>query len=300
MKEEALIKKWLDKQLTEEELNEFQQLEAYDSYVKISENAKFFKAPSYNSTQAYKELQSIIERRKTRVSFKQRLKPMAKIAAIFVIGFGIYALFNFNKLTTIDTMAGQNIKVVLPDASVAQLNSLSHLSYNKRKWNDNREVKLEGEAFFKVKKGSQFDVHTSFGIITVLGTEFNVKNRNNYFEVKCFEGKVRVSSDDQQVDLPAGKSLRIVNGVVSENKTDLNHPTWIDSFSSFKSVPFSEVLNEFERQYNVKISADLDTSTLFTGMFVHNNQELALKSIALPLNLEYSIKNKHITLRKFE
>lgn len=300
MKEEALIKKWLENQLSEEEFKEFQQLEGYESYLKISETAQFFKAPTYDSSEAYKEIQSVIKRKKSGVRILQGLKPIAKIAAIFVLGIAIYSLFYMNKMTNVDTVSGQIAQVVLPDASTARLNSLSHLSYSKRKWDSNRLVKLEGEAFFVVEKGSQFDVKTSSGIVSVLGTQFNVKNREHYFEVKCFEGLVRVSINNEQVDLPAGKTLRIISGAVSKDLTDLTHPTWIDSFSSFKSVPFSEVIDEFERQYDVKINTDIDASKLFTGMFVHNNRELALKSISLPFNLEYSIKDKHITLRKFE
>jgi ferric-dicitrate binding protein FerR (iron transport regulator) len=300
MKEEALIKKWLDNQLSDEELKEFKQLEGYESYLKISETAQFFKAPTYDSSLAYKEIQSTLERKKSGLRILHALKPITKIAAIFVLGIAIYSLFYMNKITTVDTLSGQIAQVVLPDASTAQLNSLSHLSYSKRKWDSNRLVKLDGEAYFVVEKGSRFDVETSLGIVSVLGTQFNVKNRENYFEVKCFEGLVRVSINNEQVDLPAGKTVRIISGAVSRDLTELSRPTWIDSFSSFKSVPFSEVIDEFERQYNVKIETDIDASKLFTGMFVHNNRELALKSISLPFNLEYSIKDKYITLHKFE
>jgi Fe2+-dicitrate sensor, membrane component len=64
------------------------------------------------------------------------------------------------------------------------LNSSSQLSYSKNKWDSKREVTLNGEAFFKVSKGSTFDVITLNGKVSVLGTQFNVKQRENYFEVK--------------------------------------------------------------------------------------------------------------------
>ena len=300
MKEEALIKKWLDNQLTDDELKEFQQLEGYESYMKISKNSHFFRAPAFESSEAYKELQSALERRKSGKKYLRILNPIAKIAAIFIIGFTLYSVFYLNKVTTIDALASEIIKVELPDASIVQLNSMSQLSYNKAKWKKNRLVELNGEAFFIVEKGSQFDVQTLSGLVSVLGTNFNVKNRENYFEVKCFEGSVLVSNDSEQRVLTAGKTVRIVNGTLSNDQTDLTHPTWIDSFSRFKSVPFAEVIDEFERKYDVTISTDFDTDKLFTGMFVHNNRELALKSIALPFNLEYTIKEKHIILRKFE
>ena len=68
--------------------------------------------------------------------------------------------------------------------------------------------------------------------------------------------------------------------------------------SSFKSVPFDEVIKEFERQYNVIISSEsIDVKRVFTGGFLHNNIQDGLKSITLPLDLVYSFDSKnHITL----
>ena len=64
MKKEDLIKKWLDNELSAEELVAFQQLEEYDSYVKLSEKAQNFKAPSFDTDSAYKNVSShILEKR---------------------------------------------------------------------------------------------------------------------------------------------------------------------------------------------------------------------------------------------
>ena len=57
-------------------------------------------------------------------------------------------------------------------------------------------------------------------------------------------------------------------------------------------MPLSYVLNEFERQYNVTVeSQQIDTKQVYTGSFVHDNIELALKSITLPLNIKFSKKD---------
>ncbi len=300
MKKEALIKKWLDNELTSDELKSFQQLKEYDSYMMLSENSKFFKAPSYNSEEAYKKLQRIIANKRKSKTLLQRLKPIVQIAAVFLIGLTVYAVFFSENITTINTLASQKIMVSLPDASSVQLNSLSQLSYAKNTWEKKREVNLDGEAFFKVAKGSRFDVQTSSGIVSVLGTQFNIKNRVNYFEVICFEGKVSVLHNNKITELPAGKTLRNINGNVTNDITKLKFPTWIDNFSSFISVPFIEVITEFERQYNVKISTNIDSKVLFTGTFVHNNMDLALQSISIPFNLSYQIENNLIILSKVE
>lgn len=300
MKKEILIKKWLDNELTADELKEFQQLEEYDSYVKLSEKAKFFKAPEFNSSDAYRKLQPVIDEKRASKSNKGLYKIIAQMAAAFIIGFSLVTVIFSKDMTTVETMASQKETVTLPDNSTVQLNTLSEISYSEKKWKKNRVVNLVGEAYFKVAKGSKFDVETSSGIVSVHGTQFNVKNRENYFEVKCFEGLVSVTIDGNETLLPAGNSLRIVNGNIVENNTDLVGPTWIDNKSSFVSVPLSEVISEFERQYDVSVKTEFNTDVLFTGTFVHNNKQVALKSIAIPFNLEYTIVNNKIILSKIE
>ena len=117
------------------------------------------------------------------------------MAAAFIIGFTLVSVFFSKDLTTIETMASEKTTVTLPDNSTAQLNSKSEISYSEKKWDKKRTVNLKGEAYFKVAKGSKFDVKTTAGIVSVHGTQFNVKNRKNYFEVKCFEGLVGVEID---------------------------------------------------------------------------------------------------------
>ena len=70
------------------------------------------------------------------------------------------------------------------------------LKYASNKWDKKRRVRLEGEAFFKVAKGSTFTVDTKTGSVKVLGTQFNVKNRIGFFEVVCYEGLVGVTVSD--------------------------------------------------------------------------------------------------------
>lgn len=302
MKKEDLIKKWLDNELSKEELIQFQQLEEYDSYMKLSEKAQSFKAPTFDKEAAFSKVSDRISEKRIKKSRMQQLRPYMQIAALFVIGFMVYSLFFNSELTIEQTLAQQKSEVILPDASVVTLNSLSEISFDEKKWKKNRHVNLEGEAFFKVAKGSKFDVETSSGTVTVVGTQFNVKNREDYFEVKCFEGLVRVTYQNKEYMLPAGKSLRVIDDNVFHNTTGLLKPTWVDNSSTFKSVPLFEVIAEFERQYDLKVELPkmLDKSMLYSGKFVHNNKNLALKNIALPFNLEYSIVNKTVIFKKFE
>ena len=82
-----------------------------------------------------------------------------------------------------------------------------------------------------MEKGTSFRVLTSEGIIEVLGTEFNITVRDNYFEVQCFEGKVKVTSSntDNETILTQGNALRIVNNNHNPEVWNfiLDAPNWL-------------------------------------------------------------------------
>ena len=193
-------------------------------------------------------------------------------------------------MTEIETQVGQKTSIVLPDSSLVFINASSEIGYNEKKWNKKREVKLEGEAFFDVAKGARFDVITPQGKVSVLGTEFNVKQRGNFFEVKCFEGTVRVTASSHHVILKEGDNFRIFQEIVTTGKNTYSVAQWTKNISDFQRVEVSEVFAEIERQYGVQVILEnVDANQLFTGGFVHDNVNNALKSITEPLDLEYAI-----------
>ncbi|MBR9845024.1 MAG: FecR family protein [Algicola sp.] len=297
MNKEELIQKWLDHDLNAQELEAFKQLEDYTALRKLDANLKYFKAPEYNTSENLEQVLRTIQSKKQK---KTNWLPTAiKIAAIFVICFSVY-FYTTTLDTTINTLASQKQSVALPDNSIAELNAMSTLVFNESDWTDHREVSLEGEAFFKVAKGSQFDVRTEDGIISVLGTQFNIKQRDNYFEVICYEGKVAVTYDTTITKLLPGDSFFVLDGkLMTTEKENQSVPSWLQNQSRFKSLPYREVIAEFERQHNVFISLEnIDDSQLFTGSFTHNDIEIALKSITLPLHLTYSKTDNIITLKR--
>ena len=300
MKKDHLLKKWLLDELTDAELEDFKKSEDYELNMKMIEKIKHFDVPNDSSVKSYRAFKADLKDKNTPVIQLNTYKMLFRIAGLFIIGASVYFLFFFNNLTTVQTLASQQVTFELPDASSVILNADSKAKYSKKKWADKRQLSLNGEAFFKVAKGSQFDVLTSGGIVSVVGTQFNVKNRDHYFEVKCFEGIVSVNSNGKLQQLTKGNTYRILNGVVMLDSINNKQPKWIDNISSFKGVPLSEVLGEFERQYGVEIEViKVDTERIFTGSFVNNNLEQALASITIPFNLTYTKDNSNkITLYK--
>jgi len=302
MDQEQLEKKWLADELTNEELEDFKKLGDYNLNLDIIENAKYFKASHFSSVKGFEHLKANLKEKTAPVIKLQSFKILYRIAALFVLGLTTYFFLFYNNLTTVKTLASQKTSFELPDASSVMLNAFSKAEFNKKKWAEKREVTLQGEAFFKVAKGSKFDVITTNGIISVLGTQFNVKNRSNYFEVKCFEGIVSINSNGTSHRLTQGNTYRVINNVVVVDTTIKNQPEWLDNLSSFKSVPLYEVIAELERQYDVVISVKKeDTNRLFTGGFVHNNLEHALTSVTVPFNMTYKKDSSNkITIYKIE
>jgi ferric-dicitrate binding protein FerR (iron transport regulator) len=82
---------------------------------------------------------------------------------------------------TLFVPTGKDYKVQLSDGSVVHLNAFSRLRFPFSFDGNNREVYLEGEAYFDIaKKADQpFIVHTAGTSVKVLGTSFNVSAYND-------------------------------------------------------------------------------------------------------------------------
>ncbi len=297
MKREELIKKWLDNELSVQERDAFEKLEDYDTLVKLSNSMHYFKASHFDTDKEYEALKENLKYSKQRSI--NWITPLLKIASILVVLFGIY-YYTTTLNTELKTIAGQKSEIVLPDSSEVVLNALSSVTYNKKDWKHHRDIHLDGEAYFKVAKGATFNVHTDNGIITVLGTEFTVKNRKEVFEVICYEGSVRVKHKQDTIVLTPGDHYTLSKDISlnTSKKISQKSPSWLLHESSFESIPLYIVIADFERQYGMVVSAEtIDTNQLFTGSFTHKNINIALKAITIPLNITYAKTNEVITFK---
>ncbi len=290
MDQEKLIQKWLLEELSEKESKAFDALEDASFYKDIIEDAERFKASHFSTVEDFETFKKRVIAPDPKVKRLEWFRPMLRIASVAVVLFGLYYFFIFNQPTEVQTLIAQKTTIELPDASQVVLNALSEVSYNERKWDTKREIKLEGEAFFDVAKGAKFDVVTPKGTVSVLGTEFNVKQRGAFFEVACFEGTVRVVANGHTEILEVGDNFKLFNGEVTTGKNSFDEPQWTKNSSYFQRTPLFEVFAELERQYNVTLTFEnVNSNQLFTGGFVHNNLETALKAISEPLDLNYQI-----------
>jgi ferric-dicitrate binding protein FerR (iron transport regulator) len=302
MKQENNILKYFNNELSEQEMAELKHSDEFKTLSKIAHYSSYFETPNIDAEKAlleFKENYSTKKEVKVRTLYFSRLFKVAAVAVIMLCAS--YFVF-FNNEKSFETRIAQTKSLILPDNSEVILNSSSLLSYNKKEWDEKRDIVLDGEAFFKVSKGQKFTVHTDAGNVQVLGTQFNVKERSDYFEVQCYEGIVAVTYGNQKVVLTKGKAFRIINGI-SQDITgfNANKPSWLNDESSFVQVPLSEVIEELERQYNIKIQSDnIDLTQLFTGTFTHKDKNIALQSVTIPLQLSYKIDKNTVIFYEYD
>ncbi|CAM1354872.1 FecR family protein [Tenacibaculum halocynthiae] len=285
--DDDFLAKWLNNQLTKNELEDFKKTSDYALYEKIMNVSSEFEEPIFEKEKVFegiKESTSALlstEKRKSKVYKLNWLSAAASVLIIFS------ALYFFNSSKSHETGYGEQLAIILPDSSEVLLNSKSSISFKKRDWESSRELFLKGEAHFKVKKGETFKVVTDLGEVKVLGTQFNVQSNKEYIEVHCFEGKVRVNSGKTNNILTKGKAVRNFNNGLEEKwNIDQEEPTWKNGETSFKSIALKFIVLSIENQYHIKIkTSDIDLTQKFTGSYTHDNLKVALKTVFEPMKI---------------
>lgn len=299
MKDENNILKWLNRESSDDELARLKKSKEFTTLEKIAHYSSQISTPKVDVEKAlanFKLKNSTADKKGKVVQFniKNVYKYAAAIAVLITTSYFVF----FNTETNFNTQFAQTKTFKLPDNSEVFLNANSKISYSKNDWDENRNLNLNGEAFFKVQKGKKFTVHTDIGNVTVLGTQFNVKERNNYFEVKTYEGLVSVAYKDTLVKLPRGAFFKVINGKIDTTNTfDVNEKSWLQKESNFKSTQLRFVLEEIENQFGYKIETkDINLDILYSGGFTHTDINIALQSVTIPLQLSYKIEGKKITI----
>ncbi|MDD4992141.1 MAG: FecR family protein [Paludibacter sp.] len=233
-------------------------------------------------------------------SFWQYFSRVAAII-IFVLStsvstYYIYTSYNnsSNKLMSYQTVVplGSQAKIVLPDGTVAWLNSGSTLKYNNLYGKTNRDVLLTGEAYFDVKKDKSkpFLVHTNDIQIKVLGTVFNVRsyNDNPTVEVNLLKGKVDVSMinnenigkltllpNQEMIYTKKSKTMKSFAADVSKSAL------WRTGKLCFMDASVEDIAKDLERKYDVHI--------IFQSDKIKNEYYSGSLNLNLPINtlLEY-------------
>jgi len=197
----------------------------------------------------------------------RKFLPLLRIAEsiLLVLAIGIPALY-FGVIRNSDGeplrthYADRGVSTVdLPDGSRVFLNEGAEITYPVV-FNQERTVKLKGEAFFEVMSDpvNPFTVRSGKVMISVLGTSFNVKNKSQSDDIEVYvkTGKVRMALEesDRFITLQAEDMGQTADEELSRTvQEDPNYIAWKTKDFKFVDAELMEVLMELEESYHVKI-----------------------------------------------
>ncbi len=178
------------------------------------------------------------------------------------------------------TPKGATYDLTLSDGTLVTLNADSKISYPTSFDNGDREVELQGEAYFHVQKTankSKFIVKTRGQKIEVLGTRFNVNAypETDRTQTTLEEGSVVVSAQDvpqSNLYLKPNEQATLQHGTLNSRHIDLDEVlSWKKGQFYFNGNNTEEVMQQIARWYNIDITYKRSKSKeQYTGTIPRN------------------------------
>lgn len=165
-------------------------------------------------------------------------------------------------------------------------------------WKDcDREIWLNGEAFFHVKKTPQknrFVVHTNDLDVIVTGTKFNVWTRDNKTSVLLTEGSVTIRTlSGEEIKMHPGDFVQIDHQTLEKKKgNEESILAWKDNRIQFDNTPIREAARRITEHYGVKVTVDSSVSDTMTLSGVQPNDNLDILLGSLEATREFRIIRK--------
>ncbi len=162
-----------------------------------------------------------------------------------------------SRVCTLVVPEGKDMKITLADGTEVWLNAGSSLTYPTRFEGKNREVKLKGEAYFKVSHDARhpFIVNAEGVSTKVLGTQFNVRCYSpTDTHVTLVEGKVSVNVAQHQVVIHPGEDAQLASGRLQVKDVNVDDMTcWRDGIQLFDNATLREILMQMGSWYNLNV-----------------------------------------------
>ncbi len=202
-----------------------------------------------------------------------RVQKVAAVLAVPLLVLSVWLLFNPKYKSpemVLATANDEHTHVFLPDGSEVWLNVASKLEYTTNFNATNRNLKLNGEAFFKVAKKQKhpFVVETPDFNVKAVGTEFNIASYNEEPCSSTFlkEGVVELTyspnnGKEQTIRMEPGEKAsfdRKGNNIVITNTLSQDETCWIEGELIFEDEPMDMVFKKVERWYDVKIEYNIN------------------------------------------
>ena len=203
------------------------------------------------------------------------------------------------------TLPGQMLKDTMPDGTIVHLAPKSVIRYTQGFGKHDRNIILEGQAFFEVTK----DAHQPFTVqagdlsVQVLGTRFNV----TYYKgvdsaaVSLVDGRVQVNVPAQQKPYELQPGQELYYDSHEQHAYTRNYDVeaitgWTSRLLIFRNEPLSVVAKKLEQLYDVEISF-ADPAMAGYKLFARFNDKplkYILDVVKATDNLDYTINGRQI------
>lgn len=245
------------------------------------------------------------------------MKVAASVSLIVVAGWLINRSWLNEEKTPVAEMReqstgnGERTLISLGDGTKIWLNVASTIRYPETfSGKPNREVYLEGEAFFDVTKNKEqpFIVRTQEVQISVLGTTFNVKSykKDEQIQTALISGKVTIESMEEQPKVVTLVPNQVATYHKDSKKIVLNNETdthalagWKDGRLIFDNRPLSEIITALERWYDVKIEVEDENSLKchFSAKIENLSLKEVLELFRASDGIDYEIDGRDVWIR---
>ena len=276
----------------------------------LESSFKKLRATDPDTDQQWRILQATLRSRKDArpAPVKHRALRPALAVGLAVAGILMIVLLPDRNASLVEyeTGRGQHTTIILADSSEITLNHTSKLTLGGNSGDASRLVKLEGEAFFQVRRtGAPFIVTTDLGTVRVLGTEFNVRKREDRLEVAVVKGSVRVESEstgaEDAVVVETGELTMCTRGDVLQKPAQFgnsDYPGWVHGKLMFYRAGFADACREIGDYFDVAVAIELsqgDESTI-TGAIDARTPEAAIVTLARLTGTRYRHDQNGYTL----
>ena len=277
------LKSWLEEDV--EHKSYFFELKGISDYSRRS----FLSKEGLNET-SWQKMYARIEKLQEKEPSRDKLRvrnlwiSWVKYAAIVILavglGWGIHAFYGkvessylaeenvvYNEIHV--RKGGRANTVILSDGTKVVLNAATTFKYPTSFNGKNRQVYLDGEAYFEVTKNEEkpFVVKLNKQDITVLGTTFNVQAYENesYSVVTLLSGRIMLEAFNEFSESTGRMFMKPNQCALADNESgsislsEVNASltnAWINGEYKFKDEPLSSIVKRLENYYDVRIHLD--------------------------------------------
>lgn len=242
---------------------------------------------------------------------RHRWKIAASIAFVFLTSLSLLMKIGGSAEVIYATASGETREITLLDQSVIVLNENSELRLARDFMkSDSREVWIKGEGFFEVSK--QFDeengykpfiVHLGNARVKVLGTSFNIQEKDGMSEVVLQTGSVQVTvpERDEQYTLVPGDLISIKDGHAEIRTVNpLLHSAWRHGRLIFDEMSLEEIAIVIKSVYGLTLEFEDEAlkTKRFRATFPSREYEMFFRALERAYDVDAVMNGDSVSLRK--